>query len=232
MSSSLLKRSVELANKFNTGLHIHTAEAMSDQEACIKDHGKRVVQRLSDAGAMDMVQTILIHCVHLDKIEAGIVRGSGRWIVENIESNLNNNVGQAKYNSITEKVMLGGTDGMHSDMLRSAKAAFLAEQAVEGLGMDTAYKRFRNIHRYIAESGFKGGDADNNLVVLDYNSPTEVTSDNFLGHFIYGLESSHVDTVISNGKIIVKDQTLVNTNEDDILSYAREMGNRLWAKMK
>jgi len=230
VGSTLLKQSVELANKFNTGLHVHTAEAMADQEACVKDHGKRVVQRLNDAGAMELAQTILIHCVHLDKIECGIVRGSGRWIVENIESNKNNNVGQANYNQITDKVMLG-TDGMHSDMLRSAKAAFLAGQAVEGLGMDGAYNRFRNIHKYIAESGFKG-DGDNNLVVLDYNSPTEVTSDNFIGHFIYGLDSSHVSTVISNGEIIVKDGLLTKANETDITSYAREMGNRLWDKMK
>ncbi|PLX68776.1 MAG: amidohydrolase [Denitrovibrio sp.] len=230
VGSTLLKQSVELANKFNTGLHVHTAEAMADQEACVKDHGKRVVQRLNDAGAMELAQTILIHCVHLDKIECGIVRGSGRWIVENIESNQNNNVGQANYNQITDKVMLG-TDGMHSDMLRSAKAAFLAGQAVEGLGMDGAYNRFRNIHKYIAESGFKG-DGDNNLVVLDYNSPTEVTSDNFIGHFIYGLDSSHVSTVISNGEIIVKDGLLTKANETDITSYAREMGNRLWDKMK
>ena len=77
---------------------------------------------------------------------------------------------------------------MHSDMLRSAKAAFLVGQATEGIGFDGIYHRFRNIHRYLLEIGAKG-DADNNLVIVDYDSPTELTSNNFLGHFVYGLDS-------------------------------------------
>jgi len=230
VGDKLLENAVNLAKKHSTGLHVHTAEDKADQDDCIKDYGKRVVERLNDFGALDLEQSILIHCVHLDEKEKEIIRSKGRWIVENIESNQNNNVGLANYASITDKVMLG-TDGMHSDMLRSAKAAFLSGQATEGLGMDTAYNRLRNVHRYIAESGFKG-DRDNNLVVLDYNSPTELTENNFIGHFIYGLDSSHVDTVISDGEIIVENKRLTKADEGEILAYAREMGTKLWRKME
>lgn len=229
VGDDLLKRSVDMAGKFNTGLHIHVAEAMEDQEDCLRDHGKRVVKRLHDAGGMSLSQTILSHCIHLDEEEKALVRSSGLWVAENIESNQNNNVGQANYSQITDKVMLG-TDGMHSDMLRSAKAAFLSGQPLEGVGMDTIYNRFRNVHRYISESGFKG-DGDNNLVILNYDSPTDVTSNNFIGHFIYGLDSVHVDTVISNGKVIVENKILTTVDESEILTYAHEMGNKLWKKM-
>jgi len=139
-------------------------------------------------------------------------------------------VGLAAYNQITEKVMLG-TDGMHCDMLRSAKAAFLSGQPVEGLGMDTTYNRLRNVHHYIKEAGFTG-DTDNNLVVLDYDSPTELTNENFIGHFIYGINSSHVETVVAGGKVIVEDRVLKTADETEILAYARQMGDRLWDKMK
>ena len=50
------------------------------------------------------------------------------FIVQNTESNLNNNVGVTNYRELGENVILG-TDGMHSDMLRSAKAAFLTGQS-------------------------------------------------------------------------------------------------------
>jgi cytosine/adenosine deaminase-related metal-dependent hydrolase len=231
ISDETLSKSVELAKKHQTGVHIHTAEDKADQDDCLEKHGKRVVERLNDAGALELPQTLLVHGVHLSDNEKHLIKNKSSWLIENIESNQNNNVGQANYSSITDKVMLG-TDGMHSDMLRSAKAAFLSGQPLEGgVGFDTAYNRFRNVHKYIQDFGFKG-DGNNNLVILDYNPPTEVTSDNFLGHFIYGLDSAHVESVISDGKLIVKNRILTQVDEREILSFAREQGNRLWNKMQ
>ncbi len=230
VGDDLLGKAVELARKHGTGLHVHVAEDKADQVACLKDHNKRVVKRLFDAGGLDMPQTILGHCIHLDDEEKEIIRSTGAWVVQNTESNLNNNVGLANYTQISEKIMLG-TDGMHCDMLRSAKAAFLSGQPVEGLGMDTTYTRFRNVHRFIESGGFKG-DTDNNLVILDYDTPTELTDENFIGHFIYGLNSSHVQTVVAQGKVIVEDRVLKTADETEILSYARQQGDRLWDKMK
>ncbi|MGD8520999.1 MAG: hypothetical protein PVF56_07625, partial [Desulfobacterales bacterium] len=75
------------------------------------------------------------------------------------------------------------------------------------------------------------GDGDNNLVILDYNSPTEIDADNFLGHFVYGLDASHVDSVISGGQMVVKNKKLMTMEEDEILAFSREMGNKLWRKL-
>jgi cytosine/adenosine deaminase-related metal-dependent hydrolase len=230
VGDDLLHRAVEMARRFQTGLHIHVAEDLADQEACLRDHGQRVVTRLHAAGGLDLPQTILGHCIHLDDQEKALIRDAGTWVVQNTESNLNNNVGLANYYQITDKVMLG-TDGMHCDMLRSAKASFLSGQPVEGTGFDTIYTRFRNVHRYLAECGFQG-DGDNNLVILDYDSPTELTSDNFLGHFVYGINSSHVETVIAGGEVIVENRVATRVNEAEILAYARQMGHKLWDKMK
>lgn len=230
VGDELLERSVAMAKKFKTGLHVHVAEDKADQDACLKVHGQRVVTRLHEAGGLDLPGTILGHCIHLDDSEKKLIRDAGTWVVQNTESNLNNNVGLANYKQITDKVMLG-TDGMHCDMLRSAKASFLSGQPIEGTGFDTIYDRFRNVHRFISESGFKG-DTDNNLVVLDYDTPTELTSDNFLGHFVYGINSSHVDTVVAQGKVIVEGGVLKSTDEAEILAYSREMGTKLWEKMK
>jgi hypothetical protein len=115
-------------------------------------------------------------------------------------------------------------------MLRSAKAAFLTGQATESIGFDHIYRRFRNVHRYI--QAFEGsGDADNNLVILDYDAPTAVTADNFLGHFVYGLDARHVETVICQGKVIVEDRRVTTVEEGEVLAFAREMGRKLWEKM-
>jgi len=229
VGDKLLKKAIALSKKHDTGLHMHVAEDRADQDAALARYGKRVVERLEDAGALELKKSIFSHCIHLSDREKDLLRKSGIWVAQNVESNQNNNVGLTGYAALAQNVLLG-TDGMHSDMLRSAKAAFLVGQATEGIGFDGIYHRFRNIHRYIQEFGAQG-DADNNLVILDYDSPTELTPDNFFGHFVYGLEARHVETVICKGKVIVENRRVVNVDEGEVMAYAREMGKKLWQKM-
>ena len=229
VGEKLLTDSIALAKKHRTGLHIHVAEDISDQEHSEATFGKRVVERLSDAGALELEKSIFGHCIHLSPNELQLLQNSKVWVAQNIESNQNNSVGVAGYAPLAKQVMLG-TDGMHSDMLRSAKAAFLGGQATEGIGFDTIYHRFRNVHRYIESAGV-AGDSDNNLVILDYDSPTELTKDNFLGHFVYGIDARHVESVISQGRLIVEERKITTVDEQEILTHARAMGRRLWDKL-
>jgi cytosine/adenosine deaminase-related metal-dependent hydrolase len=230
VDDGLLMRAVELADRFGTGVHIHVAEDKADQEHCLETYGKRVVHRLKDAGALDVARSILVHCVHLDESEREIVRDSMAWVVQNVESNLNNRVGVAGYDGFGSRVMLG-TDGMHSDMLRSAQAAYLTGQATEGISPLLAYRRFRAAHAYAAGMGAPG-DSGNNLVVMDYDSPTGVTTGNFPGHFIYGMRSRHVRAVIAQGKVIVEHGHLTRADEAGILGFTREQARRLWARLE
>ena len=229
VGDELLKKAVALAKKHDSGLHVHVAEDRADQEDALAKYGKRVVERLQEAGALELKKSILAHCIHLSDREKELLRKSGVWVVQNVESNQNNNVGLTGYAALTDKVMLG-TDGMHCDMLRSAKAAFLVGQSTEGIGFDGIYQRFRNVHRYAQAFNFRG-DGDNNLVILDYDSPTEITSDNCLGHFVYGIDARHVETVICQGRVIVENRRVTTVDENQILAFAREMGKKLWGKM-
>jgi cytosine/adenosine deaminase-related metal-dependent hydrolase len=229
VGDDLLQKAVALAQSHNTGIHVHVAEDKADQGACLKDHGQRVLERFRDAGLLDLDKSILAHCIHLNAAEKELLRNSAVWVVQNVESNQNNNVGLANCAELGEHIMLG-TDGMHSDMLRSAKAAFLSGQAVEGIDFEGIYERFRNAHAYIQRSGFSG-DGGNNLVILDYKAPTEINADNFLGHFVYGLEAGHVDSVVSGGRLVVENRKLLTVDEDEILAFSRKMGNKLWAKL-
>lgn len=227
VSDAVLQKSVALAKKHGTGVHIHVAEAKSDMEHCLKVHGKTVVQRLKDAGALDLPQTILGHCVHVTEEDKTILAQSPCWIVQNVESNQNNNVGLAGY-GYCNKVMLG-TDGMHSDMLRSAQAAYFSGISVEGLSCAAAYERLRATHKHIALHNAPG-DGANNLIIMDYDSPTLLTQANALGHIFYGWDAGHVRTVISQGRVMV-DEGHFCGDEQGILEFAREQSQRLWAKL-
>jgi cytosine/adenosine deaminase-related metal-dependent hydrolase len=224
-----LSKAKDLMEKHHSGIHIHVAEDLIDQELTMKNHQKTVVQRLSDFGFLDSPKTILAHCLHLSEQEKQKIKNSKAWIVQNMESNLNNKVGIFRGDNLGDRIMLG-TDGMHSDMIRSAQYAYFASERSDGVDPEKAYRRMRNVHHYISDNQFSG-DGENNLVVLNYDGPTEFNKNNFLSHLIYGFHGGHVQHVISDGRLIVKDHVLQNIDEQAALLYAREQSERLWKRM-
>jgi cytosine/adenosine deaminase-related metal-dependent hydrolase len=229
VGNETLKQSVRLAERTNSGIHIHVAEDKSDQEHCLDQYHQRVIERLSGSGVLQFPKTILAHCLHLDDHERGLVEGSPAWVVENMESNLNNSVGFFNSKGLGSRIMFG-TDGMHSDMLCSAKAAFFAGHNFDAIDYAETYRRFRNVHHYLHSNGFEG-DGENNLVVLDYNTPTPFTGDNFYGHFLFGIDPGDLTHVISQGRLIVEDGSVLTVDERVIHDESRIQAKRLWERM-
>lgn len=229
LSNHTLEKAVALAEKYNSGIHVHTAEDLYDQEYTKQNFGLSVIERFNKFGVLKFSKTILAHCLHLSDKERKIVAESPSRVVENMESNLNNNVGYFNGNNLGENIFLG-TDGMHSDMLRSAKAAFFAGQRYDNIDFASTYQRLRNVHKYLDVNKFNG-DSSNNLIIFDYPSPTPFNKENFLGHFIFGLESKHISHVISSGNLIVKNGETTKVNEEEILEFAQEQAKKLWVKL-
>ncbi len=224
-----MKKAADLMHKYNSGFHIHVAEDRYDQDHSLINYSKRVVERLNDYDVLNSSKTILGHCLHLSENEKKIIRNSNAWVVQNTESNLNNNVGYFNAKDLGDRLLLG-TDGMHSDMLRSAQQAFFVGQGFDIIDYPGVYERFRNVHKYLKTNNFEG-DGENNLVIMDYNSPTPLTNENFLGHFVFGFNSNDVEHVISNGKLIVKNKIIQNVNENEVMEFAQEQAIKLWEKM-
>jgi cytosine/adenosine deaminase-related metal-dependent hydrolase len=230
VGDELLRQAVLLAQRHRSGIHIHVAEDPIDQEMTQRSWGKRVVERLRDAGALASPKAILAHCLHLSPAEREAVADSVVWVAENAESNLNNSVGVPDAAGLGPRVMLG-TDGLHSDMLRAAQFTYLAARAKSTPEPRALYERFRAVHRYAAAAGFPGDDPDN-LVVLDYPTRTGITRENFFSHFLFGLTSAAVRTVIARGRVVLRDREVVTLDEQEALARAREQAGRLWHAME
>jgi hypothetical protein len=162
--------------------------------------------------------------------ERDLLSSSKAWIAVNTESNLKNGVGLFTAGEDLENKVMLGTDGMHSDMLRSARWNYFTRLSQSKVDLETIYKRLRRIHDYLATNEFTG-DGENNLMILDYNPPTPVSSDNWLGHFFYNVSSCHVHGVISSGRFIVKNRELISVDENEILEFAKVQALRLWNKL-
>ncbi len=230
LSDSTLKAAALLMQKHNSGVHIHVAEDKYDQEDCRQNHGITVTERLNGFGLLKSSKTLLVHCLHLSEKERKLIASSPSWVVQNTDSNLNNNVGYFSGRELGSNILFG-TDGMHSDMLRSMQSAYFVGQNFDPMSPMQAYQRLRNAHRYILQNGFKG-DGPDNLVVLNYDSPTPVTAENILGHFIYGINQSHIEHVISNGKLIVKSRAITTLDQEIILKESQKLALVLWKRMR
>ena len=231
VSEQTMKRAALLMDKHSSGVHIHVAEDKVDEDLCTIDHGIRVIERLKHYGFLDSSKTILAHAIHINDEERKILNQSRAWVVQNPESNLNNKVGFFSANGLEPKRIMLGTDGMHSDMIRSAHFAYYAGLAFEPQDLTSIYYRLRNNHIYLKQNGFSG-DSDNNLIILDYQPRTPITSENFLGHFFYALSSSNIKHVISQGKIIVKDRKMTTLDEQEVFRFAQQQASILWKKMQ
>lgn len=224
-----LYRAVNLMKETGSGIHMHVAEDLYDQEHCLKHYRKRAIQRLSEAGVLDSPKTILVHGLHLDGQEREIIRQAPGWVAQNMESNLKNKVGFFNGVGLGNRVILG-TDGMHGDMLQSLKAAFFVGQKFDAMDPQIAYQRFRNANRYVAKN-FPALHGDD-LVVLDYDHPTEINKDNFVGHLLFGINASHVRDVIAGGKVVVRDREIMTVDREAVLAGAREAAGKLWKRMR
>ncbi|MBI4425902.1 MAG: amidohydrolase family protein, partial [Elusimicrobia bacterium] len=229
VSDGLLRDAVALARSHASGVHVHVAEAASDQEDCVARRGHRVLERFRKAGALDLPRTLLAHGLHLSAAERRRLKDSPAWLVQNPDSNRNNGVGELREAGLGERVLLG-TDGMHGDMLASCRSAYLGGRA-QGRGSPlAAYRRLRRAHAYLEANGL-GGDGANNLVVLDYRPPTPVRAENWAGHVLYGLGRAHVQAVISQGRLIVEGGRAVRVDEDEVRELARRQAERLWRRL-
>jgi putative selenium metabolism protein SsnA len=236
LSEETLAGCVELARSFGVGVHVHVAEDDADERDCQTRFGRRVVQRLAEAGALEG-GALLAHCVHVDEREAAVIHEAGAAVAHNPRSNMNNRVGRAPVAALGDRLALG-TDGIDGDMFAESRTAYWrAREADPSIGPEWVLRRMASSAR-VAGSTFgepllgrieAGAPAD--LVVLDYAPPVPLVAENLAGHWVFGLTARHVRDVIVGGEIVVRDGRLAHASEDDLRARCREAAEALWRRL-
>ncbi|MBU0506205.1 MAG: putative aminohydrolase SsnA [bacterium] len=241
VSDKTLEQCAQIITDLHTGVHVHTAEDKSDVVDSQKKYGMGVVERFDKFGLLNP-KSIFVHCVHIEKNEMDLIAQAGANIVHNPESNMNNAVGSSDVvTMLNKKCLVGlGTDGMTSDMFQEAKFAHLIRKHVMNdprVGfMQTGELLFENNYKILSKyfEGTLGKIEEGalaDIIILDYDPPTPLTRDNFLGHFLYGMNSSLVNTTIVNGKVLMQDRTLVGIDEEMINAKGRELAEKMWRRI-
>ena len=236
LSEETLRACVDLAAELDTGLHIHVAEDAADQADARARFGRRVVERLADAGALTE-RTLFAHTVHVDERERELIRDSGAWVVHNARSNMTNRVGRAPVGELGPHVALG-TDGIDGDLFAESAAAFgRAHEDDAGIQPSWALERQAASARFAGAAlsepllGRIESGAPADLVVLDYDPPTPIEDGNLADHWVYGISAAQVRDVVVNGEVVVRGGRLVRGDEHEQRERAREAAAALWRRM-
>jgi putative selenium metabolism protein SsnA len=235
LENETLEELAGLAERFQTGVHIHVAEDRCDEEDSMRRCGMRTALRLSEAGLLRH-RSIAAHGVHLDAGEIETLQSDRTWLVHNCRSNMNNGVGRAPVLAFGERCALG-TDGIDQDMFSEARTAyFRGREDTIDLGAD----RFTDL---LARGGLLasqffpnaignldvGSSAD--LIVLEYDPPTPLTQENLAWHWMFAMTARHVESVMVEGNWVIYRREFRTVDEEGIRAKAREEARRIWDRM-
>ncbi len=240
LSDQTLARCAQAATEVDAGFHVHLAEAESDVIQCLREHGKRVVERFNDHGILGP-RTIAAHCVHVDDREIDLLQSSQTNVIHNPESNMGNAVGCAPVLKMIKRgVRVGlGSDGYTCDMFESLKVANLLhkhQSGQPGAAWAEPPAMLFGRNAAIASACFgrpigqliPGALAD--IIVVDYDPPTPLRAPNLNSHILFGVSGRAVRTTIIGGRVVMQDRELVGIDESEIMAKARVAAGKLWQR--
>ena len=241
LSDGTLDKARSEMEGLDAGYHIHVAEGIDDEILCVRDHGKRVVERLEEFGILSD-KSLAIHCVHADDRELEILKATNCNVVHNPESNMGNAVGTSpvvKMMGMGIKVGLG-TDAYTNDMFESLKVAkILQSHALKDpqVGFMEAFRMQFENNRDIAgrifgaELGILRENACADIITLDYDPLTPMNGNNLAGHAIFGMSGYQVRDTMINGRFVMKDRILTTIDLEKTMAKSREVSKRLWERL-
>ena len=220
------------------GYHIHVAEGIEDLHDCLKKYGKRIVDRLMDFNILGE-KTLLGHCIYINPHEMDLIKDTNTMVVRNPESNMGNACGCPPTMELVHRGILTGlgTDGYTHDMIESYKVANVLHKHhlcdANAAWGEVPKMLFENnaaiANRYFKTPlGVLKEGAAGDVIVVDYNPPTQLDASNINGHILFGVTGRDVVTTVANGRVLMKDREIKVIDVEEAMAKCREESAKLW----
>ena len=236
VGEKLLKRCADFARAENFFVHTHLSETLKELEDCEKQYGCSPVRLLERAGMLDS-NLAAAHCVHFSDDDMKAFVDSGATAVLNPCSNLKLASGIPPIDRLLRaraKVALG-TDGdssnnnldMHEEMKLAALLAKVQDGA-ETLPAQDALK-MATVNSARAYGLLDAGEIREgylaDCLLVDMKNERMVPGHNLVSNWVYAADSSCIDSVICNGKFVMRGRHV--DGEEDIVREAEACAKRL-----
>ncbi len=239
-SKELLTKIAAIGRQYQIPLHIHLAETLTEIDMIIERYQCTPTQLLESCGFFEGNKSLLAHGVYISDADMEILAGKDLTVVHNPISNLKLASGIAPVADLLDRgiTVALGTDSACSnnnlDMFEEIKAAALVAKVLE---LDpTAVPAAQAIEMAIT-GGVKalgleqvgqlkaGMKAD--LILINLNKTHFAPVHDLLSHLVYAAHGDDVDTVIVNGKTLMRGRQLLTMDEEKIIYEAQKSANRL-----
>jgi 5-methylthioadenosine/S-adenosylhomocysteine deaminase len=219
----------KLADKLNAPVIIHVAETEKELADISKQYGARPLEYLNKIGFLND-RVIAAHTVHINDAEIDILKAKNVGAAHCPQSNMKLASGVAPVTQMLVKdVAVGlGTDGAASnndlnlweEMDTAAKLQKVYRKDPKVLSAEEAFEMatIRGARALHLEKNIGSLEAGKfaDIVIVDANSLNQTPYYDVYSSLVYAAKASDVRTVIINGKIVMRDKSLLTLNENAI----------------
>ena len=234
----MIRWAADFARQRGLKIHIHVSETEKEVADCMAQHdGMSPVEYLDSLGVLGP-DVIAAHSLWLSDKDVEILGKRGVTCVHNVNSNLKLASGyKFRYNELRDagaNVCLG-TDGCASsnnlDMLETMKTAAIVQKAWRNDPAAMPLNELLSMATVNAAKalGLNAGKIEEgalaDLLIINTDSHNFLSSGSFEANLVYSAHSDCVDSVICNGKFIMRNRVV--PGEKEILAQARKVLNRV-----
>ena len=239
-SPKTLIKAMEVAIDYDVLYHIHVAETITEVEDIKNRYGTTPVKHLNNLGVLNE-RVLAAHMVHPTEEEIELLAEKNVKIAHCPESNLKLASGIAPVPKMVEKgvTVSIGTDGTASnDDLDLIAEASTAAKLHKGYNLNPTVLPAKQVLAMITRQAAKailkydrmgsievGKDAD--IVVIDVNQPHLQPLFDPYTQIIYSAKGSDVDTVIVNGKVVMKNKVVQTVDKDKVIYIAKKWREKI-----
>jgi 5-methylthioadenosine/S-adenosylhomocysteine deaminase len=238
----LLQKVASLARARGVMVHTHASENRTECELVQAESGLRNIAYLDSVGLTGR-HVALAHCVHLSVDEIETLKSTGTNVVHCPSSNLKLGSGIAPVAKLLEQgisVSLGA-DGAacnnRLDMFTEMRTAALLQKVLHGPEVLPA----KRVLRMATIDGARalGLDADvgslapgkrADLAVVRLGRLHTTPATDVVSALVYSAEADDVDTVIIDGRLVMRDRNLLTIDEPETIAAANSEAQKLMAR--
>ena len=238
-SPALLKQARALADEFRVSCAFHLLENRAEKEQLREKFGRSALEFLDAIGLLDE-RLLAFHCVCLEEEEIRLLAERGCRVVHCPESNMKLASGVAPVAAMIEAgIPVGlGTDGCASnndlDLFREMDtAAKLAKVAA----LDPTAMSARTVLRMASCEGARALDLDGigsllpgnraDIAIVGLDEPHLTPLYNEYSHLVYAVNGADVDTVLIDGRVVMRDRKLLTIDEEEAMRRVGEIARRV-----
>lgn len=232
-TDKLLKEVGRLAREREVMVHSHASESLAECELVEAENGMRNVKYLNSVG-LTGINVALAHCIHLDDEEVEILKRTRTNVVHCPSSNLKLGSGIAPITRmLAEGISVSlGADGAacnnRLDMFTEMRTAALLQKVIHGPESLPARKALR----MATLDGAKALGLEDEIGSLETGKRADIIVvrlgglhlapqvGDFVSALVYSGLPGDVETVVIDGRIVMRERKLLTLNEREVIAGA------------